>query len=157
MLRALPRALRLSRPWRSPGARDCASKAKDGTPEIQVHALTGPDEGKVEGEAGGDPTRRETKAGGQEDWISGRPRVDFVWVCLSKLSGGLEGDVKRRGELGSELCSGDQDQECCWPGLFLGNDQGAEAADPIGMDQRGQGGREAQVWVCRHTGQLHDR
>ncbi|XP_040612938.1 enoyl-CoA hydratase domain-containing protein 2, mitochondrial isoform X2 [Mesocricetus auratus] len=48
MLRALPRALRLSRPWRSPGARDCASKAKDGTPEIQVHALTGPDEGITE-------------------------------------------------------------------------------------------------------------
>ncbi|EGV97949.1 Enoyl-CoA hydratase domain-containing protein 2, mitochondrial [Cricetulus griseus] len=48
MLRALPRALRLSRPWRSPGARDCASNAKTGTPEIQVHALTGPDKGITE-------------------------------------------------------------------------------------------------------------
>ncbi|KAK7800112.1 hypothetical protein U0070_010183 [Myodes glareolus] len=48
MLRALPRALRLSRPWRSLGARDCASKATTRTPEIQVQALTGPDQGITE-------------------------------------------------------------------------------------------------------------
>uniref|UniRef100_A0A8C8UJZ2 Enoyl Coenzyme A hydratase domain containing 2 n=1 Tax=Peromyscus maniculatus bairdii TaxID=230844 RepID=A0A8C8UJZ2_PERMB len=48
MLRALPRALRLSRPWRSPGARDCASNATTRTAEIQVHALTGPDQGITE-------------------------------------------------------------------------------------------------------------
>lgn len=56
MLRALPRVLRLWRPWRSPGARDCASSATTRTPEIQVQARTGPDQGKVTG--------RETKAGG---------------------------------------------------------------------------------------------
>ncbi|KAH0519768.1 Enoyl-CoA hydratase domain-containing protein 2, mitochondrial [Microtus ochrogaster] len=48
MLRALPRALRLWRPWRSPGARDCASSATTRTPEILVQALTGPDQGITE-------------------------------------------------------------------------------------------------------------
>lgn len=63
MLRALPRALRLPRPWRSPGARDCASHAATGTPEIRVHPLTGPDQGKVAGRSGPDPAHRETYAG----------------------------------------------------------------------------------------------
>ncbi|XP_075801231.1 enoyl-CoA hydratase domain-containing protein 2, mitochondrial isoform X3 [Microtus pennsylvanicus] len=48
MLRALPSALRLWRPWRSPGARDCASSASTRTPEILVQALTGPDQGITE-------------------------------------------------------------------------------------------------------------
>uniref|UniRef100_A0A8C0WY92 3-hydroxyisobutyryl-CoA hydrolase n=1 Tax=Castor canadensis TaxID=51338 RepID=A0A8C0WY92_CASCN len=48
MLRALPRALRLPRPWRSNGARDCASDATAGGHEIQVRALTGPDQGITE-------------------------------------------------------------------------------------------------------------
>ncbi|KAM7324574.1 hypothetical protein ACRRTK_016879 [Alexandromys fortis] len=48
MLRSLPRALRLWRPWRSPGARHCASSATTRTPEIQVQALTGPDQGITE-------------------------------------------------------------------------------------------------------------
>ncbi|XP_028642127.1 enoyl-CoA hydratase domain-containing protein 2, mitochondrial isoform X1 [Grammomys surdaster] len=48
MLRALPRALRLPRPWMSPGARDCASHATTRTPEIQVQALTGPNQGITE-------------------------------------------------------------------------------------------------------------
>lgn len=106
MLRALPRALRLSRPWRSLGARGSASNATTRTPEIQVQALTGPDQGKVTG--------RKTKAGEQEDWITGRPGVekelpDFVrgelCIRLPRLSGGLGGGVKRTGELGAELCS----------------------------------------------------
>lgn len=116
MLRALPRALRLSRPWRSPGARDCASNATTRTAEIQVHALTGPDQGKVKGRADLDPTRRrETKAGRQEDRISVRPRAerglpDFDWggFCLYRFPQTLRrpgGRCERRGELGAELCS----------------------------------------------------
>nr|XP_034357490.1 enoyl-CoA hydratase domain-containing protein 2, mitochondrial isoform X2 [Arvicanthis niloticus] len=46
MLRALPRALRLPRPWMSLGARDCASHSR--TPEIQVQALTGHNQGITE-------------------------------------------------------------------------------------------------------------
>lgn len=48
MLRALPRALRLRRPWMSPGARGCAAHASTRTPEIQVQALTGPNQGITE-------------------------------------------------------------------------------------------------------------
>uniref|UniRef100_A0A8C5UXM0 Enoyl-CoA hydratase domain containing 2 n=1 Tax=Microcebus murinus TaxID=30608 RepID=A0A8C5UXM0_MICMU len=45
MLRAVPRALRLPRPWRPFQARGCASDGAAGSPEIQVRALAGPDEG----------------------------------------------------------------------------------------------------------------
>uniref|UniRef100_E0CYT3 Enoyl Coenzyme A hydratase domain containing 2 n=1 Tax=Mus musculus TaxID=10090 RepID=E0CYT3_MOUSE len=44
MLRVLPRALRLPCSWRFSGARDCASHATTRTPEIQVQALTGPNQ-----------------------------------------------------------------------------------------------------------------
>uniref|UniRef100_A0A8C6RAQ4 Enoyl Coenzyme A hydratase domain containing 2 n=1 Tax=Nannospalax galili TaxID=1026970 RepID=A0A8C6RAQ4_NANGA len=43
MLRALPRVLRLQRPWTSLGTRDCASHTGR---EIQVRSLAGPDQGK---------------------------------------------------------------------------------------------------------------
>lgn len=79
MLRALPRALRLPRPWMSPGARDCASHSR--TPEIQVQALTGHNQGKV---VRRDPTGGETEAGQLEDWISKRANRD-----LPQRSGGL--------------------------------------------------------------------
>uniref|UniRef100_A0A8C9A543 Enoyl-CoA hydratase domain containing 2 n=1 Tax=Prolemur simus TaxID=1328070 RepID=A0A8C9A543_PROSS len=46
MLRVVPRALRLPRPWRPFGARGCASDGAAGSPEIQVRALAGPDQGK---------------------------------------------------------------------------------------------------------------
>ncbi|XP_008826644.1 enoyl-CoA hydratase domain-containing protein 2, mitochondrial isoform X1 [Nannospalax galili] len=42
MLRALPRVLRLQRPWTSLGTRDCASHTGR---EIQVRSLAGPDQG----------------------------------------------------------------------------------------------------------------
>uniref|UniRef100_A0A8C9A691 Enoyl-CoA hydratase domain containing 2 n=1 Tax=Prolemur simus TaxID=1328070 RepID=A0A8C9A691_PROSS len=45
MLRVVPRALRLPRPWRPFGARGCASDGAAGSPEIQVRALAGPDQG----------------------------------------------------------------------------------------------------------------
>ncbi|NP_081004.2 enoyl-CoA hydratase domain-containing protein 2, mitochondrial isoform 1 precursor [Mus musculus] len=48
MLRVLPRALRLPCSWRFSGARDCASHATTRTPEIQVQALTGPNQGITE-------------------------------------------------------------------------------------------------------------
>lgn len=81
MLRALPRALRLPRPWMSLGARDCASHATTRAPEIQVQALTGPNQGKV---VCRDPTHGETEAGEQEYWISNRANRE-----LPKGSGGL--------------------------------------------------------------------
>ncbi|XP_023405356.2 enoyl-CoA hydratase domain-containing protein 2, mitochondrial isoform X1 [Loxodonta africana] len=48
MLRALPRALRPPRPWRPHWARGCASDGAAGGPEIQVRALTGPEQGITE-------------------------------------------------------------------------------------------------------------
>ncbi|XP_053432504.1 enoyl-CoA hydratase domain-containing protein 2, mitochondrial isoform X2 [Nycticebus coucang] len=45
MLRVVPRALRLPRPWRPLRARGCASNRAAGNPEIQVRALEGPDQG----------------------------------------------------------------------------------------------------------------
>uniref|UniRef100_A0A2K6FVU2 Enoyl-CoA hydratase domain containing 2 n=1 Tax=Propithecus coquereli TaxID=379532 RepID=A0A2K6FVU2_PROCO len=45
MLRVVPRALRLPRPWRLFRARGCASDGAAGSPEIQVRALAGPDQG----------------------------------------------------------------------------------------------------------------
>ncbi|XP_069336086.1 enoyl-CoA hydratase domain-containing protein 2, mitochondrial isoform X5 [Eulemur rufifrons] len=45
MLRVVPRALRLPRPWRPFRARGCASDGAAGSPEIQVRALAGPDQG----------------------------------------------------------------------------------------------------------------
>ncbi|XP_062960746.1 enoyl-CoA hydratase domain-containing protein 2, mitochondrial isoform X1 [Cynocephalus volans] len=48
MLRALPRALRLPRPWMSLRARGSAPDREAGGPEIQVRALAGPDQGITE-------------------------------------------------------------------------------------------------------------
>lgn len=100
MLRALPRALRLPRPWMSLGARDCASHSR--TPEIQVQALTGHNQGKV---VRRDPTRGETEAGQLEDWISKRANRE-----LPKRSW-RPGEVWSREESWEQGCApGDRDE-----------------------------------------------